>query len=354
MNAIKQIVSQNDLKSVQDFNTFFNRNNMPLKAVDQEPFIVVEYTTKNDKEITGIARLFNFVFFDKEGNVVHYFEPHHYDCFENVSGQDLDFKVTNVVIYNEGSLVKVFYYQDKWYVGTSKKPESSGVFWNSEKSFKELFFEANQDYPVNTLDKECCYSFLLQHPEHFVTFQNLPMNVIMLNKINMSSGEVQRPVCEYYSSTLDIRQLQDTVNTRSVTENYIIYGQNADGYDLRIKMLSNAYKTRHSLIGNQQNVKTAYIKAFQEEKDQDFKQYLPEYNQMCNQIDTDIKELVKNVYTAYVLKYKAKQHFKMNEKYTGIIKKVHDMYLQKKNPIEIENVLDLVLKQAPNYIAYML
>jgi hypothetical protein len=44
----------------------------------------------------------------------------------------------------------------------------------------------------------------------------------------------------------------------------------------------------------------------------------------------------------------------MNEKYTGIIKKVHDMYLQKKNPIEIENVLDLVLKQAPNYIAYML
>jgi hypothetical protein len=354
MNTIKQIVSQNDLKSIQDFNIFFNKNNMPLKAVDQDPFIVVEYTTKKDHEITGIARLFNFVFFDKEGNVVHYFEPHHYDCFENISGQDLDFKVTNTVIYNEGSLVKVFYYQDKWYIGTSKKPESSGVFWNSEKSFKELFFEANQDYPVNTLDKEYCYSFLLQHPEHFVTFQNLPMNVIMLNKINRSSGEVQRPVCDNYGTTLDISRLQDTVDTRSVTENYIVYGQNADGHDLRIKMLSSAYKRRHSLVGNQHNVKTAYIKAFQEEKDEDFKQCLPEYKDICSKIDVDITELVKNVYTAYVLKHRAKQNFNINEKYTGMIKKIHELYLQKKNPIEIENVLDLVLQQAPKYILHML
>lgn len=354
MNTIKQIVLKNNLKSVQDFNMYFTNEKLPLKAVDEDPFIVIEYITKNDKEINSIARLFNFVFFDKEGNMVHYFEPKHYDCFEHVSGQDLDFKVNNVVLYNEGSLVKVFHHQGKWYVGTSKKPESSSVFWNSQKSFKELFFEANQDYPLNNLSNKYCYSFLLQHPENFITFQNLPMNVIMLNKVCLESGETTRPVCENFSVNYSIQDLQENENTRNVTENYIVYGKNSQGIDLRIKMLSNAYKKRHSLIGNQLNLKASYIKAFKEEKDEEFKLELPEYKKDCDDIDEQIKELVKNLFTAYVLKYKAKQAFNINEKYTGLIKKIHEMYLKQKKPIEIEDVFNLVLKQAPNYILYML
>jgi hypothetical protein len=347
MEALQNIISKNNLKSTEDFNDFFKNNGYGhhLYAVNDDNYTIINY--KNDS-YNDFTRLFNYAFINQEGKVVHYFEPKHYD---NIKTNEIDtgdnncIYLSNVsyayttVLYNEGSLIKVFYDDNQWHFSTSKKINAANVFWSSnEKSFKELFFDVfSQPEFSFELDKEYCYTFLLQHPENFISLPTEP-NLILLNKTNTSNYKVERPVLNSYN--FENLSIQDILSKeRNVCENYMIYAYTLDDENTyRIKLVSDAYKERQKMLNNCSSPSYACITALKENNTEDFLTVLRDFKPLFESIQESINELCKTILIIYTLKYIAKHKTRVDKKYSKILNTCHQEYLKTRTPINIDTI----------------
>jgi hypothetical protein len=67
----------------------------------------------------------------------------------------------------EGTLIRIFYYNNDWIVSTKKCINASKSKWLSDKSFLELFEDCVSKYNfMEKLNKSYCYSFIIMHPEN--------------------------------------------------------------------------------------------------------------------------------------------------------------------------------------------
>jgi hypothetical protein len=73
--------------------------------------------------------------------------------------------ISTVVVdeFMDGTMINVFYdgETNKWVIATRSIVGAKCVFY-SQKTFHDMFHETGIDY--DTLNKEYCYSFVLQHP----------------------------------------------------------------------------------------------------------------------------------------------------------------------------------------------
>lgn len=349
MNKVQQFIDQNNLKSVSDFNAYFLKNNIHLEAVQDDGYSILTY---KDNNYTEFSRLFNYCFVNKDGKIVHYFEPKHYDNLKK-NGIDtgdencFDFSKKSVqydvILYNEGSLIKIFFDDNKWHFATSRKADASRVFWTSnEKSFKHLFFEAfNGEY---SFDKDYCYTFLLQHPENFITLP-VTKNAILVNKIEMKTYTVYRDCIEDFKfcnkSIEDIFSNKD----RNVCDNYMIYGSTLDGEeDFRIKIVSDAYIQRQEMIKNSQSPINVCLRAIKEDNTEKLITVLPDFTDILSGVENDIEEACKTILAAYTLRYMAKHKINIHKKYDNIINIVHKKYMDTRTPIKYDDIKECLIK----------
>lgn len=122
----------------------------------------------------------------------------------------------------EGTMITLFY--DKtgdlgsedlknWCIATKTKIGGTNSFYNygiaSTKSFKEMFKETIQDINLNldSLDKDVCYSFVMQHMENRVvsSYQFNDLVLVEAYKINMSSCQEL-----YHIDFLDVFTLKES------------------------------------------------------------------------------------------------------------------------------------------------
>jgi len=115
----------------------------------------------------------------------------------------------------EGTLLRVFYYQSKWFISTHKKIDAYNSKWGCDKTFGELFEQAfKHRYGINPahslqealssyLDTEHVYIFLLQNyiDNRIVCIAPLTPDVILLGHV--IDGE--RFVLENNNRLLSIR-----------------------------------------------------------------------------------------------------------------------------------------------------
>ena len=66
----------------------------------------------------------------------------------------------------DGTQIKLYYYNDKWNVSTTRCIQAKNAYWYSKKSFEELFKEASFGLDYSKLNKDYCYSFVLKHKEN--------------------------------------------------------------------------------------------------------------------------------------------------------------------------------------------
>lgn len=91
----------------------------------------------------------------------------------------------------EGTLLRLYYYNDQWRLSSKKCINAYKSKWLSEKNFGLLFEECiNYNEIITKLDINYCYSFILTHPE----------NKIVVNYDNPNA---------YHISTRDLRTIHE-------------------------------------------------------------------------------------------------------------------------------------------------
>ena len=255
-----------------------------------------------------------------------------YNC-ENF--EDLDYAVEH---YTEGSLIRVYWYNGVWNVGSSRKINATFSHWGGETSLKELFYEAMkvENIDLNTLDKNYCYSYIMQHPKLKICMDVSAIFCMMINKVNLQTFEETRNT-ENFKIDKKISEL--VLNADRIDKNYIVYL--ADG--TRIKMISEQYKYAQSLLGNHPSIKWSYLEAIQNGKDHQLKAHHRSSNDVFEMIDKRIHDTVCMIHLAYMTKHVKKEETQVYHKHERSLTQLHAIYRKHREPITYDKVMELVV-----------
>jgi len=107
-----------------------------------------------------------------------------------VGGEDLDWNSCQVEESVDGTQIRLFYYDGKWCKATTRCSDAYRAYWYSDRSFGDLFDEAAElgGFNYDALDKSCCYSFVLCHPENriVVRYDNIPRRGIFARENHLA------------------------------------------------------------------------------------------------------------------------------------------------------------------------
>lgn len=310
-----------------------------LSVSDEDDMFMLNFTDKSDLK-NPVCREANGVIFQKDTNkLLHYSFPKTYEGFNEAEGDSFDCEEVNefsivkdgveiptkIQLFTEGSLIKVFYHNFSWVISTSHKINASMSFWNSDKSFKELFYEALEEvnFTLENLDHGHCYSFILQHPENFICkditipFTSLvnKINLTDFTETNLSSGFfLEKPLSE--TKDLDV----------------LVYVGNE-----RVKILSNKYIDQKKMIGNN-SLKMAYLSALLQGNEQDIRDHLKSQKRYFDSIDLHISNEIELLYDVYVSRHIEKKRMDIYPRHKKMIYKLHGEYLESRIPISQEIV----------------
>lgn len=258
----------------------------------------------------------------------------------------------------EGTLLRVFFYDNRWYISTCRKLDAFKSKWGSSKSFGELFEEIIQtpfeQFCKEQLDETKVYCYVLrtysknrivcngyESPSLFLigTYDNgnfeefnfEKCTVSLITKIN--SMETLRE----YMSTVDPTKLQGVILMNEKGE--------------CVKVMKHEYVEAFKLRGNQPNIILRYIELQQEgdgKKVETFFNMYQDHKDAIIDFTDSITDICSFVFRKYRNRFIRKQVAIVPPDLYYIIRELHDSYLKDRTKIVTpERVSEYILTLEP-------
>lgn len=213
----------------------------------------------------------------------------------------IDWKTARVQEKVDGSLIKLWWYKDKWYVSTNSMIDAKKAYINNNKSpyknFHELFEEGFKRYRniLNELDRDCTYMFELISPYNkiVVPYENIDIvhigtrNNITLEELDIDIG-IPKPKEYKFNSLEDCIEMSKKLPYDN--EGYVV----VDSKWRRVKIKSPAYVSVHRLINNELTDERV-LDLIKENEHEEFLVYFPEYKERFNSIERRYTQYIDNV-----------------------------------------------------------
>jgi len=267
----------------------------------------------------------------------------------------------------EGTMINVFW--DKmfgldggWELATRNIVGATNSFYKSPKgkTFRVMFLEALKycKFTLDDLEKDKCYSFVLQHPENriVVPFEHPQLYLVAIYRIQNKITHLEHygqihdiqidrvNYIDFYNKLIingstikvptqySINSYQELVNTyASMNTPYHILGvvlHNTETGE-RTKIRNPVYEEVRQLRGNQPKLQYQYLSLRKEGKVGDFLKYYPEekktFSQFREQLHLFTNTLYQNYITCYIKKEKPLIEF--SEQYRTHMFHIHHNYL---------------------------
>jgi hypothetical protein len=315
----------------------FNGDRIVLKAYSYTP----EYTTSSDS-------ISSFINSDSYTNISDY------KCFDSY----------------EGTLIRVFNWNDKWYVTTHKKLNAFKSKWGSKDSFGKLFKDAiSHEYEKH----ETFYEKLQQYDdESFYDKFLYSLNTSYQYMFLLRSTQENRIVCDYptvnklyHTGTfinngsdhvfdIDIGIPRPTPIEFSDMESIIKYVDNADFRQIQgiimfkgnkqWKIINNEYNELYDIRGNEASIKYRYLQVRMDRDMTDKLYYLyPDYASVFDEYENSLYTIARNVYTSYINRYIHKQYISLPVEEYSVMKKCHEWHRKDRehNRISLRKVIEI-------------
>tara|TARA_Y100000385_G_scaffold281767_1_gene335116 strand:+ start:2100 stop:3332 length:1233 start_codon:yes stop_codon:yes gene_type:complete len=274
------------------------------------------------------------------------------EFIKNVSWNDL---VVEESI--DGTLINLYYNNNEWNVST-KKTLNGECYWNTKRSFKELFLETinKLNLNFNILNNKNCYSFVLCHPEaRNVTLYDHPklyhictrdlntlkeidedIGIIKPNILKLDDYNILENNCNSYDDLLKNLNLLNYTK-----EGYMLFSKNRK---YRTKLRGKNHLEIKALKGEYCNMKLRILEIRKDNNMNLFLENFSEYFEDIKNIETSIDNLAKKILYFYTLINIKKERRELPLFIKKPLYCVHNIYLNNINEeIPCKNILDNTL-----------
>jgi len=258
----------------------------------------------------------------------------------------------------EGTMINVFWDDSigltgGWEIATRNTVGATSSFYKgtNTKTFRDMFLEAATEnrLVMDNLDKELCYSFVLQHPENriVVPFARPRLYLVAVYSITNEPGNVYVTVHDsqtykeaFYAinTTVSFPEIysfdkyQDLIEQfGSINTAYNIVGAVLHNKSTgeRTKIRNPVYEHVRKLRGNQPKLQHHYLCLRKEGKVGNFLKYFPEnkaeFSKFREQLHVFTNTLFSNYISCYIKKEKPLIEF--HEQYRTHMFNIHNKYL---------------------------
>lgn len=389
--SIKDDTTSNDVSTQVDESSLdFNRKNIEslpkvIKQVDSDETTGLDlfcyiHCDKNDSHIRKQCR---GVVFKGEDLIMKGF-PYNIDYTENENQTEINENIVSVFdkcsFYDayEGSLIRMFYYGDKWFLTTNRKLDAFRSKWAAKESFGSFFKKAlESEYEINDrlrnainentdveigdciitkfqsiLDKTKQYMFLLLNNSENRIVCTAPERPTVLHVGTFVDFELLTDIDIYlkHPKKLDFKNIDDLykytneINYREL-QGVIVFAPN----NLQYKILNRDYFELYKIRGNEPSIKFRYLQVRLNKKYNDGLHYLyPEYTDSFEEYEKYIFDIGRSILSSYVERFIKKNYVTVPIEEFQVIRECHNWHMQDKmsNKINLNKVIE-VLNQQP-------
>jgi hypothetical protein len=281
---------------------------------------------------------------------------------------------------HEGTLIRMFYFQDRWFISTHRKLNAFRSKWASRESFGTAFkraleheVENNEELRSviqdgdegllerfqNTLDKTKQYMFLIRNsPENRIVCSGVDEPVIyhvgtFVDGVLVTTEDckIKYPTKYTFSSTEELVNFVKDIDI-SKQQGIICFAPENKQYKIIHKDYQELFRAR----GNEPSIKFRYIQMRMNRRVVDMLHYLyPEMSATFEEIENNIYDVAKNIYNAYVQRFIKKKFVTVPTEDFAVIKECHKWHEMDRvaNRINIDKVIEVLNQQTPTAINRM-
>ena len=327
------------------------------------------------------------VVFDHENNLVMNTFPYTME-YEHTREDDIRNYIESVFndcsFYDshEGALLRMFNYNDVWYLSTHRKLNAFRSKWSSPNSFGVLFeqaldteFEYNKELlkvvPQNDnlsnlerfqsiLDKNKQYMFLVCNNKDNRIVCLPPSKPTLFHVGTFIDGElvmtencyIPYPKKHTFSSLEEILDHVSKVDIRNL-QGIICFAPNNN----QLKINNKEYSTLFNVRGNEPSIKFRYLQVRNDRKTANALYNLyPDSNSTFDEIENIIYEICKNIYSAYVQRYIKKKFITVPKEEFAVMRECHKWHEEDRrlNRINLNKILEVFNTQTSTNVNKMI
>lgn len=240
----------------------------------------------------------------------------------------------------DGTILRLYNYNGKWITATSRCTNAVNSYWSSIKSFDTMFWELF-NYPLDKLDVNRTYIFILINKENRIVIKNDCNYLIYLNSID-NENNIQYEE-EIKNEFMKVKSVEN-FNINEPLDN--LYDEQKRGLILKIdnKMYQYDFQTYEkikNIRGNTSSIRLRCIELLNDKETFDlFKKYYKEYEFSFNAVEHCMNNLYKHIYKLYVDSHIIhKVQINEDNKFYRTLKQLHAEYKNKKTRITLEHVI---------------
>jgi hypothetical protein len=238
------------------------------------------------------------------------------------------FKLQNVIVedFVEGTMINVFWDNDKWEISTKSNVGGNVSFFSSippeiNKTFRVMFKEAIQYHdsnldiqtflPDNSDFKNMCFSFVLQHPSNRIVVPFDKPNIFLVAIHVIDEFKVMRlDITDYIKSSIPsfIKYTRNYIfnNYKEIVDTYSECSYSTVGIMLtdinthqRTKIRNSDYEHVKLLRGNQPKLLYRYLMLRQSQDIDEYLEYYPEQKLQFDIFKHKIQMFTTELYNEY-------------------------------------------------------
>lgn len=278
----------------------------------------------------------------------------------------------------EGTMINVFWDSNiglsgAWEISTRNTVGATSSFYKSPKSktFRTMFLEAaaHNSLDLDSLHKNFCYSFVLQHPENriVVPFKLPQLYLISMyiiddsirDNIKVYSVDKSNFLSLHPNTTIKVPEVYNWTTYEDLIDKYasmntsydilgVVIHNNETGE--RTKIRNPVYEQVRQLRGNQPKLQYQYLCLRKEGKVSDFLKYYPENKNDFSIFRDQIHLFTNTLYSNYISCYikKEKPLIEFSEQYRTHMFNIHKHYLDELKDKKMYVTNTVVIKYVNN------
>lgn len=295
------------------------KNQLGLHVLDDpnEDLILIKYKKNNyynikDNVIRDIVSECRSVILDRNFNIV---------CWSPNKSVSINYFNTIINNWNDevkvepfidGTMINCFYHNEQWYTSTRGSLKGNKTFY-SEKSFNVMFNQAllYNKLSFNNLDKNLCYSFVLNHPDNRIVIPyDLPtIHLVYVYKIIEDGKFIEEKLLSDFTHLPVINEINcfNSYNDLKTTLDNLLFTKREDiiqGYvlkykNIRSKIRHKTYNEIKKIRGNNPNLISSFIDIENNNNIDMFLWFYPEYKTEYEKYQNTSNFILTNIYKFY-------------------------------------------------------